>query len=74
MAFAYVFYGAAGLLLLLSLLKSRDKTRTALAAQRKAGELSDGEILAGLRKHNYISRNAEAEYAVAIRSLYARQC
>jgi hypothetical protein len=39
--------------------------------QRQAAELSDEEILAGLRKHNYVSTNVEAEYAQAIRSLYA---
>jgi hypothetical protein len=41
------------------------------AWQRQAAELSNEEILAGLRKHNYVSTNVEAEYAQAIRSLYA---
>ena len=44
------------------------------AGQRKAGELSDQEILDGLRKHNYVGKSAEAEYAQAVRSLYERLC
>jgi hypothetical protein len=42
------------------------------AAQREAAELTDEEIIAGLRKRNYVSGTTEAEYAEAIRSLYAR--
>jgi len=44
------------------------------AGRRRAAELSDEEILAGLRRHNYVSRSVEAEYAQAMRSLYARLC
>jgi hypothetical protein len=42
------------------------------AGLRQAAELSDEEILTGLRRHNYVSRKAEKEYAEAIRCLYAR--
>jgi len=38
MAFTYVFYGAAGLLLVLSLVKDRKKTKTALLKAWKAFE------------------------------------
>lgn len=44
------------------------------AGHRQAEELSDEEILAGLRKQNYVSKNVETEYAEAIRFLYARPC
>jgi hypothetical protein len=37
-------------------------------------ELSDREILAGLRRRNYVSRTVETEYAAAVLALYARQC
>jgi hypothetical protein len=41
------------------------------AAKRQAAELSREEILAGLRKGNYVSSRVEAEYAEAVRALYA---
>lgn len=44
------------------------------AGQRQPADLSDEEILNGVRKHNYISRNVEQKIAGAIRSLYARFC
>ena len=44
------------------------------ASGRGAAELSDHEILAGLRRRNYVSRAVETEYAKAVLALYARQC
>jgi hypothetical protein len=41
---------------------------------RGAAELSDREILAGLRRRNYVSRGGETQYAAAVLALYARQC
>jgi len=44
------------------------------AAGRGAAELSDHEILAGLRRRNYVGGNVETEYASAVRALFARPC
>lgn len=44
------------------------------AAGRGAAELSGREVLAGLRRRNYVSRGVETEYAAAVLALYARQC
>jgi hypothetical protein len=40
----------------------------------QAAELSDSEILAGLRRRNYVSRGVETQYAAAVLALYARRC
>jgi len=44
------------------------------ASGRRAAELSDREILAGLRKRNYVSKGVETEYAAAVLTLYAGPC
>ena len=44
------------------------------ASGQRAEELTDGEILAGLRRRNYVIRSVETEYAAAVLALYARQC
>jgi hypothetical protein len=44
------------------------------ASGRRAAELSDHEILAGLRRGNYVSQAVETEYASAVRALFARPC
>ena len=44
------------------------------ASGLRAVELSDREILAGLRRRNYVSSGVETEYAAAVLALYARQC
>jgi hypothetical protein len=44
------------------------------AVGRGAAELSDREVLAGLRRRNYVSRGVETGYAAAVLALYARQC
>ena len=44
------------------------------ASGRQAAELSGREVLAGLRKRNYVGRSVETEYTTAILALYARQC
>jgi hypothetical protein len=37
-------------------------------------ELSNQEVLACLRRHNYVSRGVKTEYAAAFLALYARRC